>query len=148
VSFWRRTNATFINMPVEKVHANSKHEFAQPGFAVSDFCSLANGLTLLATNQSSLVVIGAAGKVLLTVGGLSCSVERLVPLAGCAFVAIAGGTIDIYDDDAGDVICGAHWGWWSQRLHRRPSQPRLLTSPPPALTARRGSQHVVALPAP
>ena len=108
LTLWRRSHSTFVNVPIEKIHANSKHEFVEPGLEIVDVCGLSNGYTLLATNTNKVVVVDKL-KVIKTYSGICQKITNILPLSGRAFVAITkSGTIDVYnsEEDPPDTVCG------------------------------------------
>lgn len=107
ISFWRRTQVTFTTVPINQLHANSKHDYVEAGFAITDFCGLKNGFTLLATNVPSLIVIDKLK--LIKTYSQEKQIVKLAPLDGTSFVVVTReATVDVYNSEQEEeLICGA-----------------------------------------
>jgi hypothetical protein len=107
LSFWRRTNTVFTGVPIATLHANNQGAFCDPGLVITDVCGLHAGLTLVATNRHSLLVIDKL-KVVKRLEGLDRPLLKLAPLTGKCFVAVSAvDVVEIFDTEREhDIIAG------------------------------------------
>lgn len=108
ITFWRRSGDGFNVVPVPTLHAGARGDFVDAGMRVTAACGLTSGLTLVATNRSSLLVIEKL-KVVQRLDGLPRPPTRLAPLPAGAFVAADDREmVDVYDvERVGERLPGA-----------------------------------------
>ena len=135
ITFWRRAGDGFNAVPVATLHAGKRGDFADIGMRVTDACGLTSGLTLVATNRCSLLVVEKL-KVAQRLEGLPRPARRLAALPAGAFaLADDRETVDVYDvERSGESLPGARA--ITHCSHRR--QPRHCRAGHGASLPRRG----------